>query len=73
MLLRQYLKMGGQILGFNIDPNFNNAIDCMLWADLTRTEPAFIRKYMGNEGAAEFFRLHGCGKGEPKVESRLAG
>ena len=73
VLLRQYLKMGGQILGFNIDPNFNNAIDCMLWADLTRTEPAFIRKYMGNEGAAEFFRLHGCGKGEPKVESRLAG
>jgi putative hemolysin len=73
VLLRQYLKMGGQILGFNIDPNFNNAIDCMLWADLTRTEPAFIRKYMGNEGAAEFFRLHGSGKGEPKVESRLAG
>ncbi|MCZ6892714.1 MAG: lysophospholipid acyltransferase family protein, partial [Gammaproteobacteria bacterium] len=28
VILRQYLKLNGRILGFNVDPEFNNAIDC---------------------------------------------
>ncbi len=72
VLLRQYLKFGGQILGFNIDPNFNNSIDCLLWADLTRTELPLLKKYMGRDGAAEFCRRHAPAHEEPEVESRLA-
>jgi putative hemolysin len=54
VLLRQYLKLNGRILGFNVDPEFNNALDCLLWLDLDRTEPELLRRYMGNEGAARF-------------------
>ena len=58
VLLRQYLKMNGRILGFNVDPDFNNAIDCMLWADLTRIEVPLLRKYMGRDGAERFLAHH---------------
>lgn len=58
VLLRQYLKLGGQILGFNIDSDFGNSIDCLLWVDMRRTELVLLRKYMGNELADRFFALH---------------
>lgn len=61
VLLRQYLKLNGRILGFNVDPDFNNAIDCLLWVDLARTEPTLLRKYMGADGAARFLAQHGGG------------
>ena len=59
VLLRQYLKMNGRILGFNVDPHFNNAIDCLLWADLAGIEVPLLRKYMGAEGAEKFLVQHG--------------
>lgn len=58
VLLRQYLKIGGQILGFNIDPNFGNSIDCLLWVDMHKTELSFLRKYMGAELGERFHALH---------------
>ena len=70
VLLRQYLKLGGQILGFNIDPNFNNAIDCLLWVDLMRTDASLLNKYMGATGANEFRRIHEHASVE--LDSRLA-
>ncbi len=63
VLLRQYLKLGGRILGFNIDSDFGNSIDCLLWVDMRRTELPLLRKYMGNELAAKFYALH-CARGE---------
>ena len=58
VILRQYLKLGGQILGFNIDPEFNNSVDCLLWVDLMRTELPLLRKYMSREGADSFRAYH---------------
>ena len=58
VILRQYLKLGGQILGFNIDPDFNNSVDCLLWVDLMRTEVPLLRKYMSREGADNFREYH---------------
>jgi hypothetical protein len=26
-MIRQYLKMGGRLLGFNVDPSFSKALD----------------------------------------------
>ena len=60
VLLRQYLKLNGRILGFNVDPEFNNAIDCLLWVDLSKTELPLLRKYMGVRGAERFLAYHGC-------------
>ena len=52
------LKLNGRILGFNVDPDFNNAIDCLLWVDLAQTEVALLRKYMGPRGAEQFLAHH---------------
>jgi putative hemolysin len=34
VLIRQYLKVGGRLLGFNVDPKFSNALDVLVMADL---------------------------------------
>ena len=34
VLLKKYLKQNGKIVGFNIDPKFNNALDGFLVLDL---------------------------------------
>jgi putative hemolysin len=34
VLLKKYLKINGKILGFNLDPKFNNALDGLLLLDL---------------------------------------
>lgn len=58
ILLRQYLKMGGQILGFNIDPKFSHVLDCLLMVDLTQTDPALLGRYMGDAEAKRFLAYH---------------
>jgi putative hemolysin len=34
VLLKRYLKLNGKIIGFNVDPEFNNALDGLLMLDL---------------------------------------
>ena len=46
ILLRQYLKLGGRMLAFNVDPAFNHSIDCLLMVDLRQTDPRVLRKYL---------------------------
>jgi putative hemolysin len=60
VLLRQYLKLGGELLGFNVDRNFSNVVDGLILVDLARTEPRMLERYLGKERAAEFRRFHGC-------------
>lgn len=52
VLLRQYLKLGGRVIGFNVDPEFRDALDGLIVVDLTRTSPAALQRYMGPEEAA---------------------
>lgn len=54
ILLRQYLKLGGRLLGFNVDPAFSNSIDCLIMVDLRETDPRVLNKYMGRDGAQRF-------------------
>jgi putative hemolysin len=58
VLLRQYLRLGGRVLGFNIDPEFGNALDCLILVDLRKTEPRVLRKYMSESGWARFQQRH---------------
>jgi len=55
VLLRQYLKLGGKILGFNVDPAFNRVIDCLLLVDLDATGEEALGKYMGRAQARRYF------------------
>ncbi len=50
ILLKQYLKLGGVLLGFNVDPKFNYVLDGLILVDLAETDPRILRRYMGAEG-----------------------
>lgn len=59
ILLRQYLRLGGRLLGFNIDPAFGYCLDGLILVDLTETDPAILVKYMGRERTERFLAYHG--------------
>lgn len=54
VLLRQYLKLGGKLLGFNIDASFGNAVDGLIMVDLHRTDAKTLQRYMGREQAEQY-------------------
>ncbi len=56
VLIKQYLKMGGHLLAFNVDRDFNNAIDGLIMVDLCETEQRVLRRYMGD--ATDAFLQH---------------
>jgi putative hemolysin len=58
ILLRQYAKVGGKLLGFNIDRKFSNVLDGLVVVDLRQTEPAILERYMGREAASRFRQAH---------------
>ncbi|WP_034632151.1 GNAT family N-acyltransferase [Maridesulfovibrio bastinii] len=58
VLLRHYLKVGGRLVGFNVDPDFNNSLDGLIVVDLLETSKRSLAKFMGRENAAAFLRYH---------------
>ncbi|MGC1644565.1 MAG: GNAT family N-acyltransferase [Candidatus Sulfotelmatobacter sp.] len=62
ILLRQYAKIGGKLLGFNVDRKFSNVLDGLVVVDLRETEPSVLGRYMGREAAARFRRVHATPK-----------
>ena len=58
VLLRQYLKLGGKLLGFNVDPEFSDVLDGLIVVDLTKTEPKLLERYLGKAEAASFLNFH---------------
>jgi putative hemolysin len=49
VLVRQYLRLNAKVLGFNIDPDFGNAIDALVLTDLDKVDRRLIDLYMGDE------------------------
>jgi putative hemolysin len=43
VLLKKYMEINAKILGFNIDPKFNNCLDGLMILDLYETPPDFIK------------------------------
>jgi putative hemolysin len=58
ILLKQYIRLGGQIIGFNVDPAFGNVLDGLIMVDLTKTEPKMLERYLGKDGAHRFLSYH---------------
>jgi hypothetical protein len=54
ILLKQYIKLGGKLLGFNVDTSFSDALDGLVLVNLRETEPEVLHRYMGKDGAASF-------------------
>ena len=61
ILVKHYVKLGGQFLGFGVDPAFSKSIDALVLVDLTRTDLKVLERYMGRSGAASFLQFHSIG------------
>lgn len=59
VLLRQYLKLGGKLLAFNVDREFSDALDGLIVVDLLETDRRQLERYLGKDGLAGFLAHHG--------------
>jgi putative hemolysin len=58
ILLKQYLRLGGKMLGFNVDPKFSGVLDGLVLVDLLDTDAKTLSRYLGAEQAAAFLAHH---------------
>ena len=68
VLLRQYLKLNGRVLAFNLDESFGNTLDALLVVDLRDTAPRDLQRILGAEGYAVFAAEHGAPRGGAEEE-----
>lgn len=72
ILLRQYAKIGGRLLGFNVDRKFSNVLDGLVVVDLRQTDLAVLERYMGREAAVRFHATHALSRVSRSAISRIA-
>jgi putative hemolysin len=58
VLLRQYLKLGGKLLGFNVDNAFSGTLDGLMLVDLRHTAASVRLRYLGKDGEVAFRVKH---------------
>ena len=58
ILLKQYLKLGGYVLSFNVDQDFSDVLDCMIVVDVPQNDQKTLQRYMGAELASDFLQRH---------------
>jgi putative hemolysin len=56
VLLKQYLKLGGELAAFHVDRRFADALDGLIIVDLRKTDLRVLERYMGKDGAAQFLK-----------------
>ena len=59
ILLRQYLKLNGNLISFNVDKAFASVVDGLLLVDLTETDPRLLKRFMGENGYRTIRKFHG--------------
>ena len=47
VLLRQYLRLGGEMISFNVDDEFGSTLDCLVLVDLTKAPDRLMTRYCG--------------------------
>ncbi len=58
VLLKHYLKVGGKLLGFNVDKKFGHVLDGLILVDLLEADPKALEKHLGNTGYQKFINYH---------------
>lgn len=61
VLLRHYLKLGGQVLAFSVDPAFSGVVDGFMVVDLAAVPAPVLARYMGRPRADAFLAHHQAG------------
>ncbi|MEM8738195.1 MAG: lysophospholipid acyltransferase family protein [Planctomycetota bacterium] len=59
VLLRQYLKLNGQFLGFNVDPEFGNVLDGLVLIDMPNMPALIGNRYFGKQAWPGYRQAHG--------------
>jgi putative hemolysin len=54
VLIKQYLRLGGRMLGFNVDPDFSDVLDGLVLVDLVDTDPKVLARYLGDDESRAF-------------------
>lgn len=67
VLLRHYLKVGGKLVGFNVDPDFNDSLDGLIVVDLLETSERSLAKFMGRDNAEKYLQYHRNDDPEGKI------
>jgi putative hemolysin len=57
VLIRQYLKVGGRLLGLSVDPTFSHTLDALILADLRSAPLALLERCMGRQEARAFLSV----------------
>ncbi len=58
VLLRHYLGLNGKLVSFNVDANFNNALDGLILVDLSKVAEKTLARYMGEAEAKQYLTWH---------------
>ncbi len=58
ILMKQYVKLGGKLLAFSVDPEFGNTLDGFVMVDLRHTCPQTLARYMGKDNTKQFLAWH---------------
>lgn len=68
ILVKEYVKLGGQFLAFSVDPAFQAAMDGLVVVDLDRTSSRLLSLHMGPENYQRF-RSYGTPAPQPTVNA----
>ena len=58
VLLRQYIGLNGKLVCFNVDPDFNDALDGLIVVDMSNVPHKTLSKYMGKKEAMSYLEKH---------------
>jgi putative hemolysin len=56
ILVKQYLRAGGKLLGFSVDRAFSQTLDALLMVDLRAAPQALLERYLGKSGVSSSAR-----------------
>jgi len=65
VLLKQYLKLGGKIINFNVDPDFGDCLDGLILVDLMQSDPKVLSRFMGRQGVERFLSANRPARDKP--------
>lgn len=58
VLLKHYLKLGGKVVGFNVDSSFSHVVDGLIVVDLTETDRYLLDRFLTSDAAGAFLAHH---------------
>ena len=70
MLLKKYLEMNGRIIGFNVDPDFNNCLDGLIMLDIYNFPAEFVKALSRDQSEEEVSRDSGVRRVEVLISCK---